>query len=70
MAVSVARAFQPEFCAVRLGPSLDRRTGPGVLQAVGLTRSREAAKLEGGGGWRRVAEGGGGWRFLSAAFRR
>ena len=39
-ALSVARAFQPEHCP----SAIDLRTGAGELQAVCLTRSREAAK--------------------------
>ena len=44
-AFSVARAFQPEFCA----SAIDFRAGAGELQTVCLTRSREAAKGNAGG---------------------
>ena len=47
MVLFVARAFQPEICPSAFG---DRGVGSCDLQAVGLTRSREAAK--GGGEWR------------------
>jgi len=53
---SIARAFQPEICPLRL-TCLQIDAGAGVLQAVGLTRSREAAKRNAGGGG--VVGGGG-----------
>jgi len=43
-AISVARAFQPELRPLAFVASGDRRKGAGALQAVGVTRSREAAK--------------------------
>jgi len=42
--LAVARAFQPEICPLRLGCLEIAARRWGVLQAVGLTRSREDAK--------------------------
>ena len=44
MAIFVARAFQPEFCPLRLECLATVAAGRGGEEGQGLTRSREAAK--------------------------